>query len=135
LFQETSYYLLAARSFSALCSGLLLVSLFLFGYRLFAGHSLKRALIVAGSATLLVATAPIFIYTSGRAWNHDLPILLAVLALLAHVRGLASVRSLRWIGLSGLLVGLASATRLSLAPLFLPLVVACAHSLSFVQRL
>ncbi|RIK26721.1 MAG: hypothetical protein DCC55_39800 [Chloroflexi bacterium] len=33
LFQETSYYLLAARSFSALCSGLLLVSLFLFGYR------------------------------------------------------------------------------------------------------
>lgn len=124
LFQETSYYLLAARSFSALCSGLLLVSLFLFGYRLFAGHNPKRALIVAGSATLLVATAPIFIYTSGRAWNHDLPILLAVLALLAHVRGLASARSLRWIGLSGLLVGLASATRLSLAPLFLPLVVA-----------
>lgn len=124
IFQETSYYLLAARSFSTLCSSLLLVSLFVFAYRHFASYGSKRALLVAGAVTLLLSSAPIFIYTSGRAWNHDLPILLAVLALLAHVRGLASGRSLRWLGLSGLLVGLASATRLSLAPLLLPLVVA-----------
>lgn len=124
LFQEATHLLLAARSFSAVCSSLLLITLFGFALRLFTAHDQWRRTLIAAAAPLLLMAAPVFLYTSGRAWNHDLPTLLALLAFLIHVQGLNAERQTRWFGLSGLLIGLAAATRLSLAPIALPLAVA-----------
>src|SRR5690606_33180161 len=85
------------------------------------------------SVVLLLFSAPIFIHTSGRAWNHDLPMLLALLAFLLQRQALATAGrqpvtdgAAMWLQSaclfgSGLLVGLAASTRLTfavLAPVF-----------------
>jgi 4-amino-4-deoxy-L-arabinose transferase-like glycosyltransferase len=119
LFSLTDYFLLAARGFSTLCSWLLLLTLF--GM---ARHHLRQrpwtGFAVGVGVALFLVAAPLFIYTSGRAWNHDLPILLTVWAVLVHLRGLDQ-QTQRWFWLSGLLIGLACATRLSFVPFLLPL--------------
>jgi 4-amino-4-deoxy-L-arabinose transferase-like glycosyltransferase len=121
LFQATDYFLLTARLFSSVCAWVLLITLFGVTLRLFRQqHRWTQFLLAAGSLLLFLAT-PLFLYTSGRAWNHDLPVLLAVLALLAHGEGLAQPAR-RWpVALSGLLLGLACVTRLSFVPMGLPL--------------
>ena len=124
LFSDTTHYLLIARSFSALCSSLLVLIVFLFTYRLFAEGVPWRRLVIAVAAALALMAAPLFLYTSGRAWNHDLPLLLAVLAFLCHTRGLKPDANNRWFGVSGLLVALAGSTRLTFAPMTLPLAAA-----------
>ena len=99
---------------------------------------LTKMAAAAGLALLLIGS-PTFLYTSGRAWNHDLPMLLTVAAF-----GL--VTRWRWVGaaespgvinprltaktrssglvVAGLLVGLAAATRLSFAFAFLAFMLA-----------
>jgi hypothetical protein len=124
LFRFTDYALLATRLFSTLCSWLLLVALFLVPFTTWQPRGRWKTFGLASTGVLLLAFAPIHIYTSGRAWNHDLAVLLALLALLAHLKGLKAVAQWPWLGLSGLLLGLASATRLAAAPMFLPLLLA-----------
>ena len=58
---------------------------------------------------------PIFVFTTGRAWNHDLPTLLALLAFFAAVHGVRRQQS-GWLFISGVLGGLAVGTRLTFAP-------------------
>ena len=124
LFSETTQYLLIARSFSALCSSLLVLTVFLFAYRLFVGNAPWRRLLISVAAALVLMAAPLFLYTSGRAWNHDLPLLLAALAFLCHARALKPETSAHWFAASGLLVALAGSTRLTFAPMGLPLAAA-----------
>ncbi len=66
-------------------------------------------------AALWMAALPLFTYTSGRAWNHDLPLFLMLLAVIVHGEACVSRRNVVWFLLSGLLIGLATATRLSFA--------------------
>jgi len=125
LFQVTDYLLLAARLFSVVCSGLMLA--LLLGVALTRLDQLRPAQrLLAGALTvLLLMSTPSFVYTSGRAWNHDLPVLLTMLA--ACMQGGWLVRrggSLGWLLVSGLLVGLASATRVSFALVVLPFALA-----------
>jgi hypothetical protein len=138
LFRFTPALLLSARLVSILSAWLGLIVLFLFTQQRLALQSPTRRMIGGVGVVLLLASAPIFIHTSGRAWNHDLPVLLALLAFLLQRRALAlgdgggpqgAVRSRHAIWFyavllfgSGLLVGLAASTRLSfavLAPVFL----------------
>jgi 4-amino-4-deoxy-L-arabinose transferase-like glycosyltransferase len=121
LFRTTDYFLLAARGFSTFCSWLLLVTIFTVTIRLFRNHARWTRFGIAAGAVMLLAAAPLLIYTSGRAWNHDLPVLLAVWAFLCQVRGLAQRSAWGWLGLSGLLIGLACATRLSFLTVLPPM--------------
>ncbi len=111
IFRFSPYLLLSARLFSVLCAWLMIG--LLFGITLVELRS--QAIWVRASAaiglTLLLIASPIFIYTSGRAWNHDLPMLLTVGALWLFFRSSRPSALL----LCGLLLGLATATRLSFA--------------------
>ena len=66
---------------------------------------------LACGAVLLLLFNPLYVYTSGLAWNHDLAVMLALAAFLVHLPG--SGRA--W--LAGMLLGLAIGVRLSVAPL------------------
>lgn len=105
--------LLAARLLSGLSS---LGTLLLLGVMTWEGLAdLQRGARVALSllAPSLLALSPLFLFTSGRAWNHDLPLFLTLLASYQVVRGgAADSRSLGWL-VPGLFMGMAAGSRLS----------------------
>ncbi len=105
LFRDTTYYLLTACLFSILCSFGLLVTLYTLSLRLLRTESPLVRYALATGGTLLLLAAPIFTYTSGRAWNHDLPVLLLVWAWLAAFYGLQAGRPVFWQMISGALLG------------------------------
>jgi hypothetical protein len=72
--------------------------------------------LAAGAAAVVVLIAnPIFIYTSGRAWNHDVAMLLTLSAALLHMRWLAGNESHRRMFLAGALLAGAIGVRSSFA--------------------
>lgn len=115
LFQFTPYLLLAARAFSVVSSSLLLALLLVVAFtwprNLAWGERLAAGLI----AVVLLMASPSFVHASGRAWNHDLPVLLTSLAAILFGWWLAGgqLRSLWWLLPVGLLLGLAAAARSS----------------------
>lgn len=130
VFLLTDHLLLGARLVSVACSILLVLVIFWFAYRLLQGRGRAVRASVASGAVLLLLANPLFAYTSGLAWNHDIPVLLLVLAFIAHILGIDSLRleqtrSTRrkarlWNFLSGVLVGLATGTRLSFGLVLIP---------------
>ncbi len=111
IFRFSPQLLLSARLFSVLCAWLMIGLIFGIALVELRSQAIWVRLSAAMGLTLLLIASPIFIYTSGRAWNHDLPMLLAVGALWLFCR---SPRP--WALLCcGLLLGLATATRLSFA--------------------
>ena len=131
------HFLLTARLFSTLCGWLLLGLIFAEGWRIVEGRNTALRFVAALGGPLLVAANPVFIYAGGLAWNHDLPILLAVGAFLMHRRAYHSRRGTmhpsqaqdaltvgRAFFASGALLGLAVGTRLSFAALLVPFVAA-----------
>ncbi len=115
LFQVCDYLLLASRSVSMLAGFLTAVLLFVTVRRAFAGTSRWQDW-SAMLATLVFVCNPLFQCTSGRAWNHDVPTLLTVLAFLCITSGLRRKRSMLRVAVSGILIGLAIGTRLTFAP-------------------
>jgi len=118
LFLLTDRILLVARLFSTVCSSLLVVVLF------WAAHGMGwrgyRLLTVGlGGAVLLIAN-PVFIYTSGLAWNHDFPVLLSALALIVYCRALQREDRGKWVAVAGALLGIAVGARLIFALLLIP---------------
>lgn len=147
LFQFTPRLLLSARLFSVICGWLMVVLLWVWTLVELRQEQLWVRLTAAVGVGLLLIAAPLFIYTSGRAWNHDLPLLLTIGALWVFDRvwradppGVANPRLTAKTGLSrfglsgaglqpalavcGLLLGLATATRLSFAFALLAFVLA-----------
>lgn len=127
LFRLSDSLLLTARLFSVLCAWLTLALLMWTGYRSLPGQSPWIRLLNGAAAAGLLAFTPLFIYTSGRAWNHDLPVLLTLAALLTLEYGLLRTRGARQdlaVGLAGLLIALAMGTRLSFALAALALLIA-----------
>lgn len=118
LFQFSERLLLVARLFSISCSWLTIVFLFI--------HARNRSTLLSQTwqllwpicCTLLFISGELFIYTSGRAWNHDLPVLLTIGAILACNYALTKgSQKYIWhrLFLVGLLMGLATTARLSFA--------------------
>jgi hypothetical protein len=130
VFTLTDHLLFGARMVSVVCSILLVAVLFWLTYRLMQGQRRAVRLSAASGALLLLLANPLFAYTSGIAWNHDIPILSLVLAFSAHIygtgrnqgeKGEAIPKKARgWNFLSGLLVGLAIGTRLSFGLVLIP---------------
>jgi hypothetical protein len=114
LFLQASNILFWGRLFSVLCAvftlGLLVFSVFHF-YRHRPGF--ERTAMAAGAGLLLLAN-PLFVFTSGRVWNHDAAVLLLLLAVLAFLIGFRRIHITRWMFLVGLLLSLAVGVRLSI---------------------
>ncbi len=134
IFAGFDAYLLAARTAAVVCSWLSAALLLWSGLRFapFAGGWVRLGYALAGVVTLLAA--PIFVHTSGRAWNHDLPLLFTLAALLAFLHAFGRDRRGAdarlpacqpcWLAATGALIGLAAATRLSYAFLAPPFALA-----------
>ncbi len=117
LFSFTSHLLLAARLFSTACALLICGLIFYTAAHLFSNYRYLLNFVLGVSSVLLLVANPVFIYTSGLAWNHDFPLLLSVAAALIWCY---RERAGWWLILTGLLLGFAVGARLSFAPLFLP---------------
>ncbi|HAJ36820.1 MAG TPA: hypothetical protein DCL15_14145 [Chloroflexi bacterium] len=132
LFVIFDHFLLTARTLAVLSSWVGLALILVSGMRFapFSGGWARLGYALAGVVAL--AASPIFVFTSGRAWNHDLPMLLVLAAICTflHASGYNRVAaagrvggcSVRWLAATGGLLGLAAATRLSyafLAPAFI----------------
>ena len=116
LFKFTNYPLLTATIFTAFCAWLALIIIFYLSWQLLAGVKTKWRLVISTCAVLLLMANPLFIFTTGRAWNHDLQILLLLLALASYWQALKK-QSLKYLIAVGILLGLTLGARLTLAPL------------------
>lgn len=116
LFKFTDHLLLGARIFSVVCSSMTLVLIFSIVCNLFPRHGyFTRFLISAGSVIVLLMN-PLFAHTSGLAWNHDLAVLFILAAFAIYCYCRKAGRTKNWLFFSGLLLGAAMGTRLSIAP-------------------
>jgi hypothetical protein len=113
--------LLNARLFNCVCSACTLSVMFALAFRWF--ERLRSGLGAPAGAVLVagVMLNPIFTYTTGKAWNHDLPVLLTLLAVLSLWRWRGSTKGgvvgpAAWAAACGALFGLAVGTRLTFAP-------------------
>jgi hypothetical protein len=69
----------------------------------------------ATAVSILWLFDPLFLFTSGKTWNHELPAFFIVLAAVFHVESFRGHRKLLC-ALSGIAAGLAAGTRLTYAP-------------------
>ncbi len=122
LFLTNGFLLLTARSFNVVCAWLLLLLFFALFSRRFRILGDSRWVVACGFV-LVLAVNPLFRYTAGLAWNHDLPILVSVAALALLLQREKTKRSGFCTWLAGGLLGLAVGTRLSFLPLALPFVI------------
>jgi hypothetical protein len=121
LFQASDYLLLSARLFSVACAwGCLLLVVAAVWHSLSAVADRTRVLITSAAAVLLFAN-PLVRYSCWRAWNHQLSIVWATAAVLGVWLAFGRRNSGRWLFASGLMLAIAIGTRLSFAPLALPL--------------
>lgn len=120
IFRATDYLLLGARTVSILCAWLTLVLIFLAGCRRLAALRPWFRVGIPAAVVLLLLATPSFLHAAGRAWNHDLPVLLTLGAAVGQVAWLKYVSAPgsppgRWLdwwpGVAGLLLGLAAAAR------------------------
>ncbi len=121
LFGLSDYLLLTARLFSTIMAlgSLILVYSVVSGVVREAG--VTTHFILGAVSVLLIISSPIFVYTSGQAWNHDAGVLFCLGAFALCRAGMRRGGGVRWAVLCGLLVGLAVGTRLLfvfVAPVF-----------------
>jgi 4-amino-4-deoxy-L-arabinose transferase-like glycosyltransferase len=137
LYTLSDSLLLSSRLVSVVFGWLSLVLVFGIAWRRFALLSDWSRWRYASLAALWLLATPVFYYTSGRAWNHDLPIFLLLLAVIAFNLMLTRRRQVGWLLASGALVGLAATTRLSFAATVAPFLVMAwlAPARSLRQRL
>jgi 4-amino-4-deoxy-L-arabinose transferase-like glycosyltransferase len=119
LFTKCDHLLLAGRCFNVACGWLLLVLIFCLTANAFRKVGSLRW-IIAGLAAITLFANRLFLFTSGRAWNHDLPVLAGLAALAALLVSNRERGRLFWLGLAGFLLGVAIGARLSFAPLVAP---------------
>ncbi len=83
---------------------------------------ISRLLLSLAAVSLLIFD-PIFLFTMGKTWNHEVPTLLISAAVILQALRFTS-SSVAVAGLCGLLGGLAAGSRLTFGPMLIPLFVA-----------
>ncbi|MHA3772063.1 hypothetical protein ACXR0O_11050 [Verrucomicrobiota bacterium sgz303538] len=82
--------------------------------------SVSSRVLLAGSVAILLLYDPVFLFTAGKTWNHEVPTALIVAAIV--VQGVMFSRpSLLWAGVAGVLGGLSAGSRLTFGPMLIPL--------------
>src|SRR6185312_6640797 len=117
LFRLSDHLLLTARAFQSLCAAALTAVLFAVAYGSATQFSRRGRLLLAWGIGLLLLTNPIFTRTAGISWNHDFPMLMAMLGFLAVRAGLNRENGAIAVAVGGLLVGIAATSRLTFLPI------------------
>lgn len=121
LFHLPGGLLLLARAASALAAAATAGLACAFVYRRFARRDTIVAFLTAAAMLSVLIFSPVWTLTTGRAWNQEISLLFAVLALLkASDAAEASSRPRAW-AVAGLMLGLAVGFRITHAPLAAPL--------------
>ena len=116
LFRACSHLLLAARCFQVLCAATAVTVLFCVSEAAFAFLQPQVRLAVSAAVAALYLTNPLFIKTAGLCWNHDFPLLTALLGFLALRRAVSRARgAIPLAAIAGFLLGLSVTTRLTFA--------------------
>lgn len=111
--------LLSVRLLSALLGVGLVVLLYLSAYYLLSEKRFTTRLFLSLAAAVLLLANPLFAYTSGYAWNHDLATFFLFIAVLLHLVSAKKTKYLYWELGAGLFAALAAGTRSSyLIPAF-----------------
>ncbi len=116
----SSYHLLTTRCLNAVFSLVSTLILFFLVDKLFEGRSPILRNFAGALAVLLFLFDPALISMDGRALNHAFPIMLSLIAFAIFQNGIAKEWPFSNILVCGLLVGLATGTRLSFAVLAVP---------------
>jgi len=117
LFRLTDHLLLVARVFQSVCAAGAATALFATAYGAAESFKRRRRLAFAWAIGLLLLTNPLFFKTAGISWNHDFPLLMALLGFLALRRGLRQGRSFVLTACSGFLLAMAATSRLTFLPI------------------
>ena len=120
IFKFTDHILLGARIFNVVCAWLSLILIFYISFNFFRRHHYLISFLISAGSVIFLMTNPLFVYTSGISWNHDLPILFTLLAFVFHCHGATLGKARKWLFFSGILLGLAIGTRLSFATAIVP---------------
>ncbi len=115
---------LCARIFNVCCATATVWIVFCYAWKKTGASLPGKRLMSAGGVAALMLFSPLFIVTTGKAWNHDLPVLLTVVAILLHLRAARGTAPVLCVLVSGLCVGFAVGSRLTFAPLVAPFFVA-----------
>lgn len=126
LFYKCENPLLLARLFNVLCAVASVCLIFAYSFQKFFAWPFWRRFGVAAGFAGLMLFAPLFIETSGKTWNHDLPVLCTILAIWLHTASAKNSGRKQWLcaAASGLCFGLAVGSRLTFAPLAAPFLLA-----------
>ncbi|HYP40602.1 MAG TPA: hypothetical protein VEX13_09615 [Chloroflexia bacterium] len=116
--------LLGARLVNTTFTFLTCLALYFGVLRICANVSQPVRVALASSGVILFVSNPTLLYTAGLAWNHDLPVFLAVSGLVLLVWSFAHVRITFILLMSGMLFGLAVSARLSFAVAVVPIALA-----------
>jgi hypothetical protein len=119
LLQFTDHYVLAAKSLSVIAS---LIVLGVIAVRVARTNSFGSAawgapMIVCVVALLL--TDPLFLWTQGKTWNHELPTMFLVVAFLCQIVAIQQ-NSVLFSAFAGFLVSLSIGTRMTVLPAVIP---------------
>jgi hypothetical protein len=119
LLRATDHYVLGAKILSVLASTAVLGVVLLRATRRTPFGSDPWTVPIGLALALLLITDPLFLWTSGKTWNHELPAVLLVAAYLCQVASIER-NSLVLSLLSGFIASLAVGTRLTVLPALLP---------------
>ena len=120
IFKCTNYLLLSSRAFSVLCGVLCCALLFYSAINMFRCYNIFMRFFIGTGSALLLFTNPLFITTTGFAWDQDLPVLLGIIAAILHCRAATQIQARRHVFFSGVFIGLALGTRISFALAVIP---------------
>ena len=121
IYSFTGHIVLGARLFSVVCAtGAVALLMFLIK-DFFRGRNALYGLVASAGCVFLLLPNPLFAFTSGFAWNHDLPVLLTLAAVAFIFHGMRRNQGIWWAMASGISLGLAAGTRLSFASAAIPL--------------
>ena len=123
VFRITDYLLLGARTVNVLAFSLIIIMIYFITLKYFKQFNYWVKLLVFLAAVNLLIGNPIIQFTTGKAWTYDTPLMLSILAFLTHLIGTKSLKPNKWFFINGLLIGLATGTRLSYLFLIFPFVI------------
>ena len=128
LFRSGSYFLLKARTFSAVCAALTAGVLFAAAWHALRGWAQPARWLGSLSALALLLCNPLFGKASGQAWNQDPSMLCALAGTVLLLAAAELKRPGPALLASGVLLGLAVGFRITWAPIALPMLGVIAYA-------
>ena len=116
LFSVDDHLLSVTRTFNAACGAALVALVYVLVWSTLRELPFRLRLLVSAATAVYMGLNALFVFTSGRADNHDASLLPAFGAFLLLLRGMRRGKC-TWFALSGVLLGLATGVRLTMLPL------------------